>query len=90
MATEVDGQTLDVPVGALIDLAVKYRTGWGVLQKVEWEIPGTSKVNYVADYTNDNSTAAVTEVSTADKQKIFEGNARKVYSRLGKRLEAKG
>ena len=69
MATEVDGQTLDVPVGALIDLAVKYRTGWGVLQKVEWEIPGTSKVNYVADYTNDNSTAAVTEVSAADKQK---------------------
>jgi 4-oxalmesaconate hydratase len=29
-------------------------------------------------------------LSDADKYKIFEGNARKVYSRLGKRLDAKG
>ena len=32
----------------------------------------------------------VSWLSAEDKHKIFEGNARKVYSRLAKRLAAKG
>lgn len=66
MTIEITGQQAKVSVGEKIKLGVKFNVGWGILQSVEWKIPGTIVKNYV----DGQASAKVTKIEEADKKKF--------------------
>lgn len=66
MTIEITGQQATVSVGEKIKLGVKFNVGWGILESVEWKIPGTIVKNYVDGQTS----AKVTKTEEADKKKF--------------------
>lgn len=51
MAVEITGGSGEVTVGQKIKLGVKFTQSWGMLQSVEWTIPGVYVRNYDGDGT---------------------------------------